>query len=404
MSFFYNITLNLILVLFPILVYFLMKVYILTKNKKDNYSFIITSIASILILFIFAKKSFFELSIVIFIPLLFNYIKGNKEISLLISMFLIIINNYLFNINIYILIIEYLTYLLTYIILNKRNILITTIIDKFIIIRVFFLSFYVFSLYYEQDFNINVIYLILSILISYFLSFAYYYLLNKDVNAKELSEMKKKIEIQENSRNYLCAITHELKNSLCISKGYLDMLKKDKTKTSYLKIVRKEINRSIEMIQDGLNISKDKLNYEILDINLLLEDISETLEGIFKKKKIKNQIKYIDDDVYVLGDYEKLKQVFINIIKNSIESKNKNLKIEINNQIIKNEICVTIKDNGIGIDDLTKIGRGYSNKYQGMGIGTTFSKNIISKHKGKLIYESTKNEGTKVDVLLPLFK
>jgi signal transduction histidine kinase len=216
--------------------------------------------------------------------------------------------------------------------------------------------------------------------------------------------MKKKIEIQENAQNYLCAITHELKNSLCISKGYLDMIKKDKTKLSYLKIVRKEINRSIEMIQDGLNISKDKLNYEILDINVLLEDISETLEGIFKKNKIKYKINYIDDEVYILGDYEKLKQVFINIIKNSIESKEKNLKIEINNYIVKNEICITIKDNGIGIDDLSKIGKNYSNKYQGMGIGTTFSQNIISKHKGKLIYESTKNEGTEVNVLLPLFK
>lgn len=404
MSFFYNTILNLILVLFPILIYFILKIYLFNNSKKENYYFIGMSLISIVILFIFSKISFLELSIVLFIPLLFNYIKGNKSLSILISIFMIFINNYLFNINIYLLIIEYLTYLITYLILLKKNILITNFINKFIIIRSFFLSFYVFSIYYNNDFNLNVIYITFSILMSYILSFTYYYLLNKKLSIKEIEEMSIKLENQENIRNYLCAVTHELKNSLCISKGYLDMLKKEKNKDNYLKIVRKEINRSIEMIQDGLSLSKDKINYEILDINLLLEDVTNTLEGLFKKNKIKYRVNYIDDDIYILGDYEKLKQVLINVLKNSVEAKDNNLKIEIDNYLLKNEICISIKDNGEGIQDLNQIGKGYSNKYHGMGIGTTFSKNVINKHNGKIIYESVKGEGTTVNILLPLFK
>lgn len=404
MSFFYNTILNLVLVLFPIMVYFILKIYLFSKSKRENTYFMVMSIISILILFIFSKPSFLEMSIVLFIPLLFNYIKGNKTLSIFISIFMIIINSYFFNINIYILIIEYITYLSTYLILLKKNILIINFINKFIIIRSFFLSFYVFSIYSNIDFNINFLYITFSILISYFLSFTYYYLLNKRINIKEIEEMNKKIENQENIRNYLCAITHELKNSLCISKGYLDMLKKDKNKDNYLKIIRKEINRSIEMIQDGLSLSKDKINYEILDVNLLLEDVTDTLAELFKKNKIKYKVNYIDEDIYVLGDYEKLKQVLINLLKNSVESKDNNLKIEIDNHLLRNEICISIKDNGAGIQDLNQIGKGYSNKYSGMGIGTTFSKNVISKHNGKLIYESVKGEGTTVNILLPLFK
>jgi len=403
MSFFYNTILNLILITFPILIYFILKIYLFNDNRKENYYFIIMSIISIIILFMFSKISFLELSIVIFIPLLFNYIKGNKIISIIISLLMIVINNYFFNISIYILFIEYFIYLITYIILFKKNILIINFINKFIIIRSFFLSFYVFSLYYKNDFNLNVIYIAFSILISYFLSFTYYYLLNKKISLKEIDKMYKKIENQDNVRNYLCAVTHELKNSLCISKGYLDMMRKN-NKEEYLKIVRKEINRSIEMIQDGLNLSKDKFNYEILDINVLLEDVTNTLEGLFKKNKIKYKINYINDDIYILGDYEKLKQVLINILKNSVESKDKNLTIQIDNYVVKNEVCITIKDNGCGISDLKYIGKGYSNKINGMGIGTTFSKNIINKHNGKIIYESTKGEGTTVNILLPLFK
>ena len=55
-------------------------------------------------------------------------------------------------------------------------------------------------------------------------------------------------------------------------------------------------------------------------------------------------------------------------------------------------------------EDINKLGNGYSNKYNGMGIGTNFSKNIINKHNGKIIYESVKNEGTTVNILLPIFR
>ena len=399
--------LNFILVLFPILVYFILKIYFLEKDEKENYYFIVTSIISIILLFSFSNISFFELSIFIFVPVLFNYIKGNKIFSILVSFFLIIVNNYFFNINIFILILEYVIYLLTYLYLSKKNILITNFINKFIIIRSFFLSFYVFYLYYDNDFNLNIIYLILSIFISYLLSYTYYYLLNENISVNEIKNIKNSIDNQNNIKNYLCAITHELKNSLSISKGYLDMLndKINKSKREeYLRVIRKEINRSIDMIQDGLNLSKDKMNYEILDINLLLEDISDTLKEIFKKKKIKYNINYIDDDIYVLGDYNKLKQVIINVLKNSVESRDDNLRIDINNEIIKNDICISIRDNGIGIKDLEYLERGISNKYNGTGIGVSFSKNVISKHNGKIVYESSRDDGTTVNIFLPLYK
>ena len=118
MNFFYNIVLNLILILFPIAIYFIMKVYLFDNDKKDNYYFIGMTIISILLLFLFAKISFFEISIVIFVPLLFNYIKGNKKFSIMISILMIFINNYFFNINIYILIIEYLFFIYTMIMIS----------------------------------------------------------------------------------------------------------------------------------------------------------------------------------------------------------------------------------------------------------------------------------------------
>ena len=403
MSFFNNIILNLILVLSPIMMYLLTKIF-LFNPKKDKYIFIFFSILSIIFLLIFSKKSFIEISLVIYIPLLFNYIKNNTLFSICISIFMIFINNYLFNINIYILTIEYLIYLLVYMFIKRKEYTNFDLINKFIIIKVFFMSFYLFSMYIKEDFNLIILYLVIYIVVGYVLAYLFNYLNNTNINIRELENINKKIENQDNIKNYLCAVTHELKNSLCICKGYLDMLQKNKNKEKYLKIIKKEINRSIDMIQDGLNLSKDKLNYEILDVNLLLEDVIDTLEYIFKQKKIKYKVNYIDDDIYIMGDYERLKQVLINILKNSIESKEKDLKIVIDNHILKNEICLSIQDNGCGIENINNIGKGFTNKIYGSGIGTSFSKNIIDKHNGKLIYESIKGEGTSVNILLPLFK
>ena len=237
------------------------------------------------------------------------------------------------------------------------------------------------------------------------MSFSYYYVINKNVSLQELEKVKRSVDNNTNIKNYLCVVTHEIKNSLSISKGYLEMMKVNNGKNrEYLNIVRKEVNRSIEIIQDGLNFSKDNINYEILDINLLLEDVSDTLRDLFKKNKISYRVKYIDDDVYILGDYNKLKQVLINVLKNSVESREKDLKIEIDNAIIRDDVCISISDNGKGFEDSSLVENGKSSKELGMGIGTVLSKNIITRHNGKMIYESVRNKGTTVNIFLPLLK
>lgn len=400
MNFFYNIILNFILIIFPFFIYLLVKLYF---PKQEKTTFIICSFMSLIIFIVYGKHLFIESSIILFIPLIFNYICNNKKTSFIISICLIAIYYYLFNISIYLLILEYFLYYFIYIFYSKKDNFIRTYINKFIIVKSYFLSFYIFQKYLENNINLNIVYISISIIIAYIISYLFYYILDNFISLDEYKTLKRKYSGQENLKNYLCAITHELKNSLSISKGYLDIMK-NKNKEEYIKIIRKEVNRSINMIQDGLNISKDKFNFEIIDINLLLEDVSNTLELLFKKKNIKYRVSYIDDDIYILGDYEKLKQVLLNIIKNSVESKEKDLKIDMSIYLSKDNICISIEDNGIGIENITNIGSNYTSKINGSGLGTIFSKNIIEKHRGKIIYESEKDIGTTVDILLPIFK
>ena len=86
------------------------------------------------------------------------------------------------------------------------------------------------------------------------------------------------------------------------------------------------------------------IEVEEIDICYLLEEIKEILEPLFKKNKAKIEIP--DDEIYVEGDYNRLKQVLINVIKNSNEAMNGKGKINILLKPRKKYVNIFISDNG----------------------------------------------------------
>jgi signal transduction histidine kinase len=99
-------------------------------------------------------------------------------------------------------------------------------------------------------------------------------------------------------------------------------------------------------------------------------------------------------------------QVFINIIKNSIESfeDKKKKKITITEREDTNNIYITIEDNGMGIkkEDLIHISKPFfTTKKTGTGLGVSLSNEIILAHGGTMKYESEYGIGTKVIIKLP---
>lgn len=208
---------------------------------------------------------------------------------------------------------------------------------------------------------------------------------------------------KKDSDNSLYQIAHEVKNPIAVCKGYLDMLDPNNQEkvNKYIPIVRKEMNRALTIMDEYLDLKRINLNKEIMDFSLLLEDVNETMD--FALNDINLSIPNIDKELLVDGDYNKLKQVLINLIKNSYEANAKNIKIDIKNthRLLK----VSIIDDGIGIspNNLKKVGDiFYTTKTMGTGIGVSMSKEIIKKHDGNLIYNSTINKGTTATITIPL--
>ena len=249
--------------------------------------------------------------------------------------------------------------------------------------------------------------LIILVFIYYFISFTILYIFKIIEKVRELNKSIELLEKDKIIKESLFKLTHEIKNPLAVIKGYLDMFNIDNKEKSlkYLSIMREEANRSLNIITDFLEFNKIKIVKTEIDLNLLLEDVYDSFKIILNTKNIKliyNDRE--DEEIYFLGDYERLKQVLINILKNSVESIEEKGKIEISSNIYKKHIDLIVEDDGIGMNEetLNRVKEMfYTTKKDGSGLGVALSNEIIKAHKGELLYSSKERVGTKVTIRLP---
>ena len=231
---------------------------------------------------------------------------------------------------------------------------------------------------------------------------------------------QKSIQVSTNSmfENLILGLSHELKNPLSGIRGAAQILageKESENDKKVLNIIIKEIDRLNRMLDNFTQLEMfTGETYEPLDIHELLTEIT-----ILEEKSIKaNRIQFVNDyDVTIPnihGDFNSLKQAFLNIIKNSIEATPENGKIDIVTRWNtdyklpgESEIIVEIRDNGIGIEkkNLNKIFTPFfTSKTGGTGLGLFYSQQIINKHNGAIYVKSKPNEGTSFIAYLPVVK
>ena len=408
MEIFDTMILDIILVALPLTVYLLYLAYTKTLNNKENDLLIVVIIFSVLyLLFKYTKPLYMNMPFMIInISLIIAYIKKSK-ISILVTSVIMIAYYYSFYQNyLPIIILEYLLYYLFYLKLFKEfkiHDFILTFTTIKIVITLVLLSYlnYAFPVYVSEVLIEGIYMYVVANIIIYFL--------NKTEEVLKLHMNIKEIKHNEQIHTSLFQITHEIKNPIAVCKGYLDMFDPEKPKhfKKYIPILKDEINRALLLLEDFLAMNKVKINKDIIDINLLIEEVIKNIDMLCQKNNIQLTSKIIDDDIYINADYNRLTQVFINLLKNSIEAipKDKNGKIIVHDRIKENYIIITIKDNGKGMSKelLNKIKEPfYTTKQRGTGLGVSLSDQIIKAHNGTLSYESKEGEYTKVTITLPL--
>ena len=391
-----SIIVNVIYIAFPLLCY----LFYISKNesfsKKNNELFLELALFSSIYL---CLKLGNNVILLVNIPLIISYIKKRNICSIIFSI-IIVISLVLSKYNLILTIIEYIFYYFCYLLYKNRNLPKKVFIILFILIK---------SIIYLIN-NINIINeAIINILLFIIISIIILIILKKSEDIANIHQSIKDLEQEKVLRKSLFKITHEIKNPIAVCKGYLDMFDGNNKRhiEKYIPIVKQEINRTLTIMNDFMELSKIKLELEIMDIVMLLEEVLNTYDNLISENNIKFNYEILDEEIYINGDYNRLKQVLINIIKNSIEALDgiNNGIIILDYNKIKDKIIIEIKDNGIGMSDEVKeriFEAFYTTKKQGTGLGVNFSKEIIEGHNGIIDYESEENKGTKVKIILPI--
>ncbi len=341
------------------------------------------------------------------VPLILSYKNKRTITSIIISIILVLYYDKLFPINIIFFIVEYSLYFLINLIFQKKKIndigsIVIIAATKSLILN----NLIVYSnIEYKSKWFLNfssIIFICLTVLTIY--------LFKKTEENLIFKRKFLELEHEKELRNSLFQITHEIKNPITVCKGYLDMFDVNNIEHSkkYIPKIKNEIDRVLILLEDFLSIKKLKIDKDIMDINMLVEDISENFKDIFMGKQIKGIFDIDQNEVFINGDYNRLSQVLINVVKNSIESLDKPTKIiKISTTINKNYAKIIIEDNGKGMneEELNKICKPfYSTKSSGTGLGLYLSNEIIKEHNGSMMYESKENIGTKLTICLPIKK
>lgn len=413
MKIFEGILLNSIYLLFPLLVYLLVVICVRNIDKKAKKLLLETALfSSLYLLFKYGKNSSLIYPMIVFnVLLLLSYLKKKNITAIIMSIFLVIYYKNTTPLSYFILIVEYTMYfLICNYITRRRKASKIAIITVFVIIKSFTLSMQTFLMFNDKsDIVNNFIDLFITMTIFTFIAYLCLYIITKGEDIIDLNKITTELEKEKSLRESLFKITHEIKNPIAVCKGYLDMIDYDDKKKveKYIPIIKDQISRTLILMDDFLDYTKVKINKEEVDLYMLLEDSCDVSEPLFKKAGIKVEFEIPDDEIYMELDYNRMKQVLVNIFKNSIEAKDKKKKYKfINIDVIngRNDVTIKIKDNGIGMDKktLSKVDEMfYTTKEKGTGLGVALSKEIIELHGGSMKYTSQIGKYTQVTIKLP---
>ncbi|MDG0874378.1 ATP-binding protein [Paenibacillus thiaminolyticus] len=212
------------------------------------------------------------------------------------------------------------------------------------------------------------------------------------------------------------AIAHEIRNPLTSIRGFIQLLRPHLMhlgKEEYARIILAEIDRANDIIFEFLNSSKPSapMTSEIPISSLLREVVLLTeSEALMKGCEIELEEDLHGDTHCVSIDVKQIKQVILNIIRNSIEAighvqEVRQGRIRITSEKEGRYVAIRIRDNGIGMEQKTLehlFDPFFTTKAEGTGLGLSVSYRIIKNHGGIIDVDSKAEEWTEFVIKLPL--
>lgn len=202
-------------------------------------------------------------------------------------------------------------------------------------------------------------------------------------------------------------VAHEIRNPLTSLKGFVQLMKAKNQDAQYLDIMLSELDRINYIVSEFMVIAKPQvIQFQMKDLRKIFQDVIPLLDtqAILNNIQIKLQIR--GQVPWIHCDENQLKQVFINVLKNAIESMPDGGEIWIKIKRSSNDkVQVSFIDQGVGISEerLARLGEPfYTTKEKGTGLGLMVCYKIIEMHYGMMKIKSRLREGTTVTITLPV--
>ncbi len=217
--------------------------------------------------------------------------------------------------------------------------------------------------------------------------------------------------------DFISSVSHELRTPLTAIKGWGETLRDAGAGDGELikkgmQVIIGETERLSSMVEDLLDFSRmqtGRLSLIMSRMDLVAELSEAVLMFTERAKREGLALLYDEPDIFltVIGDKNRLRQVFVNILDNALKYSDSGDSVKVTAAAQGDFAVITIADTGIGIsqEDLPNVKAKFfkaNSTRRGSGIGLAVADEIISLHGGKLSLESTEGKGTTVTIQIPL--
>jgi len=219
---------------------------------------------------------------------------------------------------------------------------------------------------------------------------------------------------------FLSRMSHELRTPLNVIIGYshiVERLSDNEDVSKHLKEINSASSHLMELIKDVMDLSRietGNLQIDITKVNL--KEIIEASEKFLDKDASQNKITMslfdCQDDIYVMADSLRLKEVIINLLSNAIKYNRKDGKVNIQCHHLEDDmIRIEVIDTGVGLDEeqikqlfepFSRLGAEFTD-VEGTGVGLVIAKSLIERMDGTLTVSSTPNKGSCFAVTIPRY-
>ena len=228
----------------------------------------------------------------------------------------------------------------------------------------------------------------------------------KDANTQLEMDIEKEKKLTEMRKDFVAAVSHELKTPITLIEGYTQALNDDilegEEKQYFIDVIMDESKKMNNLVSDMLDLSQlESGNFKLVQEEFFLHDlikpVTKKFSSLFNEKNIKMELNLIPN-IKVNADWNRIEQVLTNYMTNAIRHTDDGGFITIAMINSEDTICVEVENSGNKIheaetikiwDNFYKIDKSRTRKFGGTGLGLSIVKNIMLLHNGSCGVENT---------------